>query len=69
MTIHTAHAQKHFSPETKSKVLPNFFSPRPGYHSVVAISFGVSIIIVYLSLHGVECNMVRHCIVGCISLA
>ena len=25
MTIHTAHAQKHFSPETKSKVRPKFF--------------------------------------------
>ena len=28
-TIHTAHAQKHFSPETKSKVHPNFFLPVP----------------------------------------
>ena len=26
-TIHTAHAQKHFSPETKTKVRPKFFRP------------------------------------------
>ena len=31
MTIHTAHAQKHFSPETKSKVRPKiFFARGPG---------------------------------------
>ena len=30
MTIHTAHAQKHFSPETKSKVRPKKSSPGPG---------------------------------------
>ena len=30
-TIHTAHAQKHFSPETKSKVRPKFFFARAGH--------------------------------------
>ena len=29
MMIPTAHAQKHFRPEAKSKVVPNFFSPWP----------------------------------------
>ena len=28
-TIHTAHAQKHFSPETKSKVRPKIFRSVP----------------------------------------
>ena len=30
MTIHTAHAQKHFSPETKSKVRPKKIFAREG---------------------------------------
>ena len=32
MTIPTAHAQKHFHPETKSKVVPKKNSPGPPRH-------------------------------------
>ena len=31
VTIHTAHAQKHFSPETKTKVRPKFFFALAGH--------------------------------------
>ena len=35
MTIHTAHAQKHFSPETKSKVRPKKKFARSGHFCIL----------------------------------
>ena len=43
MTIHTAHAQKHFSPETKSKVRPKKNSPGP----VIQVDVTILCIIMY----------------------
>ena len=34
MHIHTAHAQKHFSPETRSKERPKQSSPQSAWHAL-----------------------------------